>query len=339
MLVSSACGGSDVPGQERQELEQRLSLLQSTVEELQARVSQQQQDNAATEQEKEQLATRLSTVERQLADARLLLDTQDWDGVLVKLDAANAEIEQLKRRLAATEGSLELNAALFVGAAPLALGTPYALPGGQVTFTEVRYWLSNVTLHKQDGTRVALPGSYYLIEAIQEQDVYGSPTGVKLPAHRRETVQVSAVPAGRYTGVTFSIGVDPAYNDNLSRQAGELHVLKNMTRDTWMWFTSYIFTKTKGTYVKADGGTGAFAWDTGSNADFRTVQHSFPSPVTVNSQKRLAVNLRLDAARLFSELHPLTTPTIGVSQGAEREKLSNAFATGFSLVSVENADR
>lgn len=341
-LVAPACGGGAAADaqsqQERQELEQRLVSLEATVDELRAQVARQQQDSAVGQQEKEQLATRLAGVEQQLADARRLLDTQDWDGVLVKLDAARAELAQLQGRLAATDGSLELHAALYVGAQPLALDTPYALPGGQLTFSELRYWLSNVKLQRQDGTQVALPGSYYLIEAVKEQPVHGSPSAV-LPAHRRERVQVSAVPAGSYTGITFSVGVDPTYNDDLSRQAGELHTLKNMTRDTWMWFTSYIFTKTKGSYVKADGSTDVFAWETGGNGDFRTVQRAFASPVTVNSQKQLTVNLRLDASKLFAELHPRTTPTVGASHATERAQVSNGFAAGFSLVSVENPNR
>ena len=341
-LVTPACGGGTpnaMTQQERQELEQRLVSLEATAEELRAQVARQQQDSAVSQQEKEQLATNLAAVEQQLAEARRLLDTQDWDGVLVKLDAANAELAQLKGRLATTDGSLEINAALYVGPEPLVLDKGYGVVGaGQLTFSELRYWLSNVKLERQDGTLVALPGSYYLIEAVKEQPVYGTPSSV-MPAHRRERVQVSAVPAGIYTGITFSIGVDPTYNDDLSRQAGELHTLKNMTRDTWMWFTSYIFTKTKGTYQKDDGSTAPFACETGGNDDFRTVRRVFGTPATVNSQKQLTVNLRLDAAQLFTELHPSTTPTVGASNAAERAKVSNGFAAGFARVSVENPNR
>ena len=133
------------------------------------------------------------------------------------------------------------------------------------------------------------------------------------------------------------MGVDATHNDDLSLQAGELHVLKNMTSVSWMWFTSYVFTKTRGQFVAASGSTASFAWDTGSNADYRTVSQTFPSPVTVNSQKRLAVNLRADVAALFSTLSPRTTPSISASQAAERTKLADSFSSMFSLTSVDNS--
>ncbi|ATB43343.1 hypothetical protein CYFUS_008823 [Cystobacter fuscus] len=347
VLVVPACGGDNpsppLSTSERQELERQLAGMQSTIDELRAQLTRYEQDGAAAQQEKEQLTAQLADVQQQLAEARELLATQDWDGVLVKLDAANEQVRQLQARLAATHGDLTLNAALFFGGQPLALDTPYGPPEGELSFTELRYWLSNVRLQKQNGTQVALPDSYYLIEAIKEQPVLGIPeTGsgpVMMPANRRERVQVPVVPAGIYTGITFSVGVDPTYNDNLSRQAGELHVLKNMANETWMWFTSYIFTKVKGQYVRADGSSAEFGWETGTNDDFRTVRHVFPAPVTVNAQKALIVNLRLDTARLFTGLHPTTQPLIGASNGVERATLSDNFANGFSLTSVENPNR
>ncbi|WNG30305.1 hypothetical protein F0U62_44565 [Cystobacter fuscus] len=344
VLVVPACG-EDNPSpplstSERLELEQRLAAMQATLDELRAQLARHEQDSATARQEKEQLTAQLEDTRQQLAEARELLATQDWDGVLVKLDAANEQVRQLRERLAATSGNLELNAGLFFGDQPLALDTPYGTPEGQFLFTEVRYWLSNVTLLKQDGTQVPLPNSYYLIEAIKAQPVHGSSDDqLQMPANRRERVQVPVVPAGVYTGITFSIGVDPTYNDNLSRQAGELHILKNMTYETWMWFTSYIFTKTKGQYVKADGSRSEFGWETGTNDNFRTVRYTFPASVTVNGQKSLSVNLRLDTARLFTGLHPLHTPSIGVSDSGERATLSDNFAKGFSLTSVENPNR
>ncbi len=342
----NACGDDGPPespslsAEERQQLEQRIAALEADVTRLQAQVAQQQQDQGRTEQENTALAAQVETLRTQLAEARELLDSQDWDGVLVRLDEARGEVERLKALLQATEGRLSLVAALRFGDAPFALDQPFTTARGEtVQFSELRYWLTNVKLRKQDGTTVALAHSYHLMDVMKAQEVEGTASPTVLPARRREQVDVAAVPAGTYTGIEFSVGVDPAYNDDMSRQAGELHALTNMASISWMWFTSYIFTKTKGQYATADGGTASFAWETGTNADYRTVSQTFSAPVTVHSQKQLTVRLRADVAALFSTLSPRTTPTINASDAASRSTLSNAFQSMFSLEAVENPDR
>src|SRR5690349_24707672 len=130
VLVVPACG-EDNPSpplstSERQELEQRLAAMQATLDDLRAQLATHEQDSATARQEKEQLSAQLEDTRQQLAEARELLATQDWDGVLVKLDAANEQVRQLRERLAATSGNLELNAGLFFGDQPLALDTPYS---------------------------------------------------------------------------------------------------------------------------------------------------------------------------------------------------------------------
>jgi uncharacterized small protein (DUF1192 family) len=344
--VLAACGDDATPEpsalsvEERQQLERQITELEAEVTRLQAQVSRQQQEQGQAEQENAALTTQVQTLQTQLAEARALLESQDWDGVLLRLDEARAEVERLKALLLATQGSLSLVARLVFGDRPFELDQSFTTAGGDtVRFSELRYWLTNVKLRKQDGSTVALADSYHLMDVLKEQPVEGTASPTVLPARRREQVDVSSVPAGTYTGIEFSVGVDPTHNDDLSRQAGELHVLSNMTSVSWMWFTSYIFTKTKGQYVPSAGGLADFAWETGTNPDYRTVSQTFPSPVTVNSQKQLTVRLRADVATLFSTLSPRTTATINASNAGARATLSDAFQSMFSVETVENPDR
>ncbi|WP_163786746.1 MbnP family protein [Myxococcus vastator] len=340
LLALPACGDDGATDEQlqasedqRRQLEQQVAELEAEVTRLEAQVAQQQQDSEAAQAE-------LADITLQLDEARELLASQDWEGVYQQLTQVRAELAALRAQLAATDGSLELNAAFVFGTSPFALGQTYTTAGGDtVTFSQVRYWLSNVTLLKQDGTTTALADSYHLMEVINAQELEGTSNPVTLPANRRERVQARAVPAGSYTGIRFSIGVDPSYNDDLSRQAGELHVLQNMASVSWMWFTSYIFTKTHGTYVTAEGTQGDFTWDTGTNANYRTVELPFPAAVTVNSQQHVAVNVQANVAALFTALSPRTTLSIGATQSAESATLSDNFAGMFSVVSVENSDR
>lgn len=340
LLALPACGGDGATDEQlqasedqRRQLEQQVTELEAEVARLEAQVARQQQDAEAAQAE-------LADITQLLDEARELLETQDWDGVYQQLTQVRAELAALRTQLAAMDGRLELNAAFVFGTSPFALGQSYPVAGGgTVTLSQVRYWLSNVTLLKQDGTTTALTGSYHLMEVMNAQELEGTSNPVTIPANRRERVQAGAVPSGTYSGIRFSIGVDPTYNDDLSRHAGELHVLQNMASVSWMWFTSYIFTKTHGTYVTAQGTQGDFTWDTGTNANYRTVELPFSAAVTVNAQKRLAVNLQANVATLFTSLNPSTTPSIGATQSTESATLSDGFASMFSVVSVENADR
>jgi hypothetical protein len=322
--------------EERHQFEQRIAELEASIAGLEAQLA---QDASSSEREKQTLTAQLGTLQEQFAEARALLNSQDWDGVLVKLDAARAEIAALQARMAHLAGQVQLTAALRFGGQPFELEQTYTLASGEkLTFTEVRYWLSNLKFLQEDGSAVAIPASYYLMENIQEQPVAeASAPDAVLPAHRREQVNALSVPAGTYTGIEFSVGVDPYHNDNLSRQAGELHLLKNMASVSWMWFTSYIFTKTKGTFTTANGTTGTFAWDTGTNSNFRTTRLSFPRPVTVNAQKHLNVALNADVSKLFEALSPSAQPAIGAAHAGPRETLSDGFKAMFSMVSAESA--
>ncbi|WP_426745459.1 FlxA-like family protein [Myxococcus faecalis] len=347
LLALPACGDdgpTDAQVQEaenqRRQLEQQVGVLEAEITQLKAQLAQQAQDSSATQAQNQAMAAQLADISAQLTEARALLASQDWEGVYNQLNAARSELETLRAKLAATDGSLELNAAFVFGASPLALGETYTTAGGDsVSFSQVRYWLSNVTLLKQDGSTTALTDSYHLMEVINSQGVEGTVDPVSLPANRRESILARAVPAGHYTGIRFSIGVDPTYNDDLSRHAGELHLLKNMTSVSWMWFTSYIFTKAHGTFKPASGTQNNFTWDTGTNANYRTVELPFASAVTVNSQKRLAVNLKADVAKLLTSLNPGTTPSIGATQAGASATLSDNYASMFSVVSVENPNR
>ncbi|MFP2962480.1 MbnP family protein [Myxococcus sp. 1LA] len=339
-LTLPACGDDSATDEQlqasedhRRQLEQQVAELEAEVARLEAQVAQQQRDSEAAQAE-------LADITQQLAEARELLISQDWEGVYQQLTEARAELTALRARLTAMAGSLALNAAFTFGTSPFALNQTYSTASGDtVSFSQVRYWLSNVTLLKQDGTTTALADSYHLMEVMNAQELEGTSSPVTLPANRRERVDAHTVPSGTYTGIRFSIGVDPVYNDDLSRQAGELHVLQNMASVSWMWFTSYIFTKTHGTYVTAEGTQSAFTWDTGTNANYRTVELAFPAAVTVTAQKHLSVNLQANVATLFTSLSPRATPTIGATQSAESATLSDGFANMFSLVSVENTDR
>lgn len=270
-----------------------------------------------------------------LARAEALASAEDYDAALAELSEARDALEDAEETLANAPGQVSLDVQFAFGNDSLELGTAYSLGGGaSVTFSELRYWLSNVELVRADGERVAIPASYYLMEARGEQTLSnGTQASITLPAARRETVLMKDVPPGRYTGLAFAVGIDPEHNDDLSRADGELHVLKNMTSFQWMWFTSYIFTKLRAEYTSTGNPAAALAWDNGTNSDFRELQVAFRSPLSVGLGTSANVRMKLDAQKLFEDLSPSTTATIGASTGALRATLADNWQGAFSYVS------
>ncbi|MFC7670545.1 MbnP family protein [Hymenobacter humi] len=126
-------------------------------------------------------------------------------------------------------GPVDIEFENVVGSAPLQLNnsTPYTTPAGdQFTVATLRYYISNIKLKKADGTEYVQPESYYLID--QER-----------LASQRFTI--ANVPAGTYTGLTFTLGVDAARNV-AGAQTGALAPSDMF----WDWTSGYIFTKLEG---------------------------------------------------------------------------------------------
>lgn len=199
--------------------------------------------------------------------------------------------------------------------------------GQAIQFDELRYWISNVELHTMEGEVVSIPDSYYLIQHMKEQLVQDK---FVLPDSVREHVILKNVPTGTYSKINFSIGIDPVYNNDLTLIAGELNALQNMASASWMWFTSYIFTKVHGTV-----GTGeeamAFSFETGSNDCYKTVSLKFPEPILLSDTEDNFINISNDVEKLlggiaFDEtILSGTTYTIGASKPEQMMKLSGNF--------------
>lgn len=219
-----------------------------------------------------------------------------------------------------------------VGAADFTLNQNTTIGGRTYNFKNLRYWVSNVVLVKSDGSEVAIPNSYYLLEetnAVTVQD--GAYT---YPAKKREDVLLKDIPVAEYKQIKFAIGVDAAHNENLSLQAGELSQLSGMTNVSWMWHTSYIFTTLQGTVT--DGTTTkTFKAETGTNTNYKTVSLNLPQPVKISSAKSTTVALTLDIEKVLTGIDLITTPTVGAAQSAVMAQLTTNFSGALTVNSAK----
>jgi hypothetical protein len=209
-----------------------------------------------------------------------------------------------------TEGKATLTFDAVVGTSDFALDKDFTVGAKTWNFTQLRYWVSNVVLVKASGEEYAVPNSYYLIEENKAAETNST---YIYPANKRESVELSGIPAGDYKTIRFSVGVPEKYNNNLSLQAGELSQLNGMTNVSWMWATSYIFTSLKGKVTEATT-TKTIAVETGLNANFKTVTLNLPSTLHIGSAKSTTILLNADVTKITDGVDIMATPAVGASQ-------------------------
>ncbi|MBD8489952.1 hypothetical protein IFO69_14440 [Echinicola sp. CAU 1574] len=208
-----------------------------------------------------------------------------------------------------------------------------ATNGATFKFNELRYWISNVELTKENGETFKVADSYYLIQNMKEQVVQDR---FVLPDSVRETVVLKNIPAGTYTGISFAVGIDPMYNDDLTQTAGELNALQNMSYSSWMWFTSYIFTKLKGT-TSQGGEEVAFSFETGSNDCYRNINLQLEEPIMISDKMGDEITVQNDIEKLFSDINfdgdlmSGTQYVIGATKPELMMKLSNNYQAAFTV--------
>jgi hypothetical protein len=211
-----------------------------------------------------------------------------------------------------------------MGSAPFAVGTQYTHPatGEQITFTALRYFVSNIRLVRPDGSEWAQPESYYIVNA----------------ANSHNHLHVESVPAGDYVGIKYTIGVDSTRNVS-GAQTGALDPAAPGTPGFWSWSTGYIFVRAEGTSPAAPNNTFSYhlgGFDGDRNA-IREVEHSFGGAVMrVAPNATPSVHIYANAARFWhggislSNLHTVHMP------GSNAVLLSENFAGGFRFDHLHN---
>lgn len=216
------------------------------------------------------------------------------------------------------KGSTTITFDSKVGTEDFKLNKEFTIAGTIYSFTQLRYWISNISLTNTEGTIFKVPASYFLIEennAIAVQD-----GKFEYPATKREDISVSDIPAGSYKSITFSIGVDSTYNNNLSLQSGELSQLNGMTNISWMWHTSYIFSSLKGTRAGA-----AITVETGLNTNYRTL--TIPVNVTINAGTTSTIKFTVDVTKIIDGIDLATNPTVGATIPTLMTQVADNYST------------
>ncbi|MCC3157144.1 hypothetical protein LJ737_07830 [Hymenobacter sp. 15J16-1T3B] len=214
-------------------------------------------------------------------------------------------------------GELEMHVENVVGSSTLAYNTAYTTAAGDdFKVTEFRYYLTNVQLVRADGSVWAEPESYYLIDQAQADSQH---------------LTIKDVPAGDYTALRITIGVDAPRN-TAGAQTGALDPAHQMI---WNWTTGYIFLRLNGSSSKAPGNGGLFFDIAGFEDPYnniRTLTLPLPAGTTALHIKEGAspeMHLKANVLKLFDGPQPVRFAQMSSASGdAPSAQLADNLAAG-----------
>ncbi|NCI52014.1 hypothetical protein GWC95_18970 [Sediminibacterium roseum] len=167
-------------------------------------------------------------------------------------------------------GNLSVEFDNTAGSSDLQLNTATYTNAANESFkvTKLRYYVSNFTVTKTDGTVYTVPqdSCYFLIDESVASSLK----------------PVLKVPEGEYKTLSFVLGVDSLRNTmDVSKRIGVLDPTAAASDMYWGWNSGYIFFKVEGTSASAAGGS--FAYHVGGFGGYNAA--------TVNNLKKITLDL------------------------------------------------
>lgn len=173
--------------------------------------------------------------------------------------------------------------------------------GEKIKLSTLNYFISNIKLTNSDGTSYVVPqdSSYFL---IRESDLLS------------KKVTLNAIPAGKYSAITFTVGVDSLRNTmDIAERTGALDVGATAKGMYWIWNSGYIFFKMEGTSPAApDQQRNKFAYHVGGFGGYNTktinsirTKEFALKEMQVSKGKSPLVAIDVDIAGLFDAQTPI----------------------------------
>jgi hypothetical protein len=199
--------------------------------------------------------------------------------------------------------------------------TVYNLSDGvEVTFINFKYYFSNIKLKDDKGIWWSDPDSYYIIDATES----------------KPTINLQ-VPSGKYTDISYTIGVDSLRNFS-GAQGGALSPSHGMF---WSWQTGYIQLISEGQSLQIDRPNKNFIHHIGGFIDpynvTRVVVSALPKPLIIEDENPQKIIMGIDVAQLYdNEANKFSIPeTTNIHvPGPNAFKLSQNFTSMFRIKDV-----
>lgn len=226
-----------------------------------------------------------------------------------------------------TLGKFNIEFEHVFGGTDFALETPFTTGSSeQLTFSALKYYISNIVLTKADGSSWKDNNSYYLVD-------FSNPATTMLT--------IDSVPTNEYIGFRFNLGVDSTRNVS-GAQTGALDPANSMF---WTWSTGYVFTKLEGTSPQITDMGNSFMLHLGGYKDsnntnaIQEFSHTFSGEImTVKPTATPQIHLMVDLQSVFdgpNTFSVASSPMI-MSPGTSAVQLMQNFASGFEYEHLHN---
>jgi hypothetical protein len=236
--------------------------------------------------------------------------------------------------------NLVLDVSNTAGNKPLELNGAYYTNklGEKFNISACNYFISNIRFKAINGEEYAVPqdSSYFL---LKEAD----------PSTRKIGL---SVPKGKFTSVTFTIGVDSLRSTtDLKHRRDALDISGGMTDGMyWTWNSGYIFFKLEGTCEQAAvdmtgqrkfryhiGGFGGYSKPSLNNIKTVTLDLSQKGAIDTQSNTLVTVNIKADILKVFDGINQISIAhDSSVMFGNMSKTVSENYRTMFSHDSTIN---
>ncbi len=174
--------------------------------------------------------------------------------------------------------------------------------GESFNVTRLKYYISKVQFYKVDALIYEMPESYFLVDESNQAST---------------KLEIPNVPAGDYTSVRFTIGVDSARNVS-GAQTGALDPANGMF---WTWSSGYIFFKLEGTSPASTQAGNSYIYHIGgyhsTNNANREVEVDFAGDsLIVNGAREAEIHVIADILKVFSTPNTISIATLNTQMGS-----------------------
>ncbi|RKR80580.1 hypothetical protein BDD43_0704 [Mucilaginibacter gracilis] len=248
-------------------------------------------------------------------------------GLALMVFAASAKPNPGDPKKATKTGNIAIHFKNVVNGQELKLNDSLSLyknaNGDDFKITTFKYYISNVSLIAKNGDKVAIPDSYFLVNAADSAT---------------QNQQIANIPEGKYTGITFTIGVDSLRNF-AGAQTGVLDPAKGMF---WSWNSGYIFVKLEGESPKSTAKKNRLTFHIGGvkapNNTIRTFTQKLPKTLKINDGKLPELELIANAGALFQGKTTVDFAKLNFTMGGPNSVVvADNYADGlFKITQVKN---
>ncbi|MBK9636746.1 MAG: hypothetical protein IPO63_02625 [Bacteroidetes bacterium] len=206
-------------------------------------------------------------------------------------------------------------------------GTYYTNSSGEsFNVSKLKYYISKVQFYNVDSMMYEMPESYFLVDESNQ-----ATTKLEIPD----------VPAGSYTSVRFTIGVDSTRNVS-GAQTGALDPANDMF---WGWSSGYIFYKIEGKSPASSQPDSSFMYHIGgfknsnsTNAN-REVEIDFAGEsLIVNGAREAEIHMLADVLKVFSTPNTISIAAFNthMAPGGNAILIADNYAQMFSFEHLHN---